>query len=297
LLESQETICSPLHARLLVRKRALYTEDSTPLLVFVNSRSGGQQGIYLIKKFKRLLNPNQVVDLDIEGPIPALNLFQHHPNLRILCCGGDGTIGWVLSSLDKFPNIQPEVAVLPLGTGNDLARTLHWGGGYSEEKLSPILSKIERAIPVPLDRWVISTSVNKDGVEQEARHVMNNYFSIGVDAEVALAFHKLRMEAPALCSSRLGNKFWYLMNGIKTMIGKIPLIDQFIQVEVDGKNCWLDENIGAIIILNLPSYMGGADLWGPYNESEEFHRPSYNDRILELVAVTGSFHLVSLCTK
>ena len=45
--------------------------DQEPLLVFVNGKSGGNQGVKLISGFRRHLNPHQVYDLMNGGPLPA----------------------------------------------------------------------------------------------------------------------------------------------------------------------------------------------------------------------------------
>ncbi|GAA6087708.1 diacylglycerol kinase delta isoform X6 [Tachysurus ichikawai] len=132
---------------------------SSPLLVLVNSKSGDNQGVKFLRKFKQLLNPAQVFDLMNGGPQLGLRVFQKFVTFRILVCGGDGSVGWVLSELDKLGlHKQCQLGVLPLGTGNDLARVLGWGGLCDDDaQLLQILEKLERATTKMLDRWSIMT--------------------------------------------------------------------------------------------------------------------------------------------
>uniref|UniRef100_A0A3B3UMC7 Diacylglycerol kinase n=1 Tax=Poecilia latipinna TaxID=48699 RepID=A0A3B3UMC7_9TELE len=130
---------------------------TSPLLVFVNSKSGDNQGVKFLRRFKQLLNPAQVFDLMNGGPHLGLRLFQKFDTFRILVCGGDGSVGWVLSEIDALTlHKQCQMGVLPLGTGNDLARVLGWGSACDDDtQLPQILEKLERASTKMLDRWSI----------------------------------------------------------------------------------------------------------------------------------------------
>ncbi|XP_036020407.1 diacylglycerol kinase delta isoform X4 [Mus musculus] len=130
---------------------------TSPLLVFVNSKSGDNQGVKFLRRFKQLLNPAQVFDLMNGGPHLGLRLFQKFDTFRILVCGGDGSVGWVLSEIDSLNlHKQCQLGVLPLGTGNDLARVLGWGSACDDDtQLPQILAKLERASTKMLDRWSV----------------------------------------------------------------------------------------------------------------------------------------------
>ncbi|XP_063890617.1 diacylglycerol kinase eta isoform X2 [Helicoverpa armigera] len=133
--------------------------NASPLIVFVNSRSGDNQGVKFLRRFKQLLNPAQVFELSGAGPRLGLRLFRHFAPLRVLVCSGDGSVGWVLQEVDKLDmHRQVQTAVLPLGTGNDLARVLGWGASCDDAaNLQVLIERYERASTKMLDRWSIMT--------------------------------------------------------------------------------------------------------------------------------------------
>ena len=48
--------------------KAIPTANVRPVIVFINPKSGGNQGAKLMQKFQWLLNPRQVFDLTQGGP-------------------------------------------------------------------------------------------------------------------------------------------------------------------------------------------------------------------------------------
>lgn len=102
------------------------SDDSVPVLCFVNTKSGGKSGAYILRELKDYLSDVQVVDLNRTNPMTPLKLFSTLPHYRVLVCGGDGSVRWVLNCIKQLPlDRRPPVAIMPLGTGNDLARRVN----------------------------------------------------------------------------------------------------------------------------------------------------------------------------
>lgn len=70
---------------------------------------------------------------------------------------------------------QPAIGVIPLGTGNDLARCLRWGGGYEGESIPKVMDKICNASTIMMDRWSIEVTNNYDSF-QKPKVLKVNYF-------------------------------------------------------------------------------------------------------------------------
>lgn len=231
-----------------------------PIVVFINSKSGGRHGPQLKARLQELMGEQQVLDLSVVKPhefvqygLSCLEKFAAlgdscakvtRERIRIVAAGGDGTVGWILGCLGELKKQGrepvPPTGIIPLGTGNDLSRSFGWGGSFPFNWKSATKSILDRVATGPinhLDSWNLVISMPA-GEKLETPHslkptedasldqeldidgelpkklsnyqgVYYNYFSIGMDAQVAYGFHHLRNEKPYLAQGPVSNKLIY----------------------------------------------------------------------------------------
>ncbi|KAL8031443.1 hypothetical protein ABFX02_13G025000 [Erythranthe guttata] len=146
-----------------------------PVLVFINSKSGGQLGGDLLISYRTVLNEKQVIDLGEEAPDGVLrrlfvNLERLKNNgdevaselekkLKIIVAGGDGTAGWLLGVVSDLKLAQPPpIATVPLGTGNNLPFSFGWGKknpGTDRDSVLSFLNQVRKAKDMKIDSWHI----------------------------------------------------------------------------------------------------------------------------------------------
>ncbi|KAK6942397.1 Diacylglycerol kinase, accessory domain [Dillenia turbinata] len=345
-----------------------------PMVVFVNSKSGGRHGPELKHRLQQLMSEEQVLDLSSVKPhefveyglgclekLAALGdtcAKEMREKLRIVVAGGDGTVGWILGCLAEL-NKQgrepiPPTGIIPLGTGNDLSRSFGWGGSFPFAWKSAVKRSLHRAMTGPichLDSWHVLISMpGEEDIEppyslKPAEHcaldpvgymklywssygllqglaveeqqpekvtcyegVFYNYFSIGMDAQVAYGFHHLRNEKPYLAQGPISNKLiysgysctqgWFCtpcvsgpnLRGLKNIL-KIYTKES---KGSDWKHIPIPSSVRAIVALNLHNYGSGRHPWGnlrpDYLEKRGFVEAHFDDGLLEIFGLKHGWH-------
>ncbi|XP_026402117.1 diacylglycerol kinase 7-like [Papaver somniferum] len=327
-----------------------------PMVVFVNSKSGGRKGSALQQILQEFISKEQVFDLSVVKPhefvhyglaclenlasCGDLNAKETREKLRIIVAGGDGTVGWVLGNLTELLKQNrepvPPTGIIPLGTGNDLSRTFNWGGSFPFPWKSTIKRTLNEAITAPisrLDSWnVVVTmpagdtlelphclrytedythSQDMDGLPEKTSSfegVFYNYFSVGMDAQVAYGFHSLRNQNPYLAQGPVANKIiyssysctqgWFCTPCMSTP--NLRGLKNIVRLYIKKVNCsdWeqvrVPSSVRSIVCLNLHNYGGGRNPWGnlkpQYLEKRGFVEAHADDGLLEIFGLKEGWH-------
>jgi diacylglycerol kinase (ATP) len=161
----------------------------------------------------------------------------------VVACGGDGTASSLAEVVAARGAAAPALGVVPLGTGNDLARVLGWQGWSDVRALVAALAVAARR---PLDRWRIDGPGLGRG--------WCNYLSLGVDARVALRFHHLRLRHRWLARGPAINRGLYGVLGAQQR--GVDLARRMRLVDHPSLPRWA----GVLVLGNIPSYAGGVVL-------------------------------------
>ncbi|OQV24043.1 Diacylglycerol kinase epsilon [Hypsibius exemplaris] len=273
--------------------------DWTPLIVIGNRKSGSGDSAAIMSTFRRVLNPGQVIDVNSVKPEEVLDWINLLPEYtcRILVCGGDGTVGWILNTIEKLKlNPRPAVAILPIGTGNDLSNVLGWGATVALPiDIDALFDRIARAKPCKVDRWAVEVrTYTRIGIplSPPKSFISNNYCSMGVDALVTLNFHRKREQIPKFFASRYMNKFLYFSYGTMDVLERACYnLNEKVSLECDGKAIELPTMEG-IVFLNIPSWGAGVDVWN-LNRGAALPQ-EIDDGYFEVFALYSSFHIAQM---
>lgn len=184
----------------------------------------------------------------------------------LIAVGGDGTISTILSVLlESGLAGRVRLGLIPLGTGNDLARVLNLYETFVNKGLLFLVRRLVLARSRPFDIWNVN-----------GKFVLANYFSSGIDARIAHDFNSDRSLGKISSNSVVANKLHYVNRFFadrRHCLGKATL-----RLCLENGE-WMEEDVSGfrtVIVGNIPSFASG---------SNPFDGGDMADGLLEVVSV------------
>lgn len=245
----------------------------------INPISGGGQGKVIHQFLPEIMQSMEYADSDwkvefTQGQSMKDQILEALASTEtLIAVGGDGTVSAVLSNVlnGNFAN-KVKIGLIPLGTGNDLARVLNLYRPFVDQGLLYLVRRLVCAKARPFDIWMVN-----------GKYALANYFSGGIDARIAHDFNMDRATGAFASKSVFANKVHYVRRFFadrKYLLKKGTLAYQDERgicesVDLTGHR--------TVIVGNIPSFAGGAN---PFLDS------NMADGLLEVVDVPNMFNFL-----
>lgn len=180
-------------------------------LIIVNPAAQSGAAAHVGERLQRFLglylrNQGTFELVRTERPRQAIDIAAGAADFEtVLAVGGDGIVHEVANGLMRIPAVdRPALGVVPVGSGNDYARTLGMPEVARDDDLAVLLSCERRALDVGvLDLTSAGGSVRREHFVQT--------FSFGLDAAIALGTFDLRKR------TGLAGDPLYLLSGLRVI--------------------------------------------------------------------------------
>lgn len=238
----------------------------------INPISGGGQGKEIQKYLPEIMASEDYKEEEWKSEFTQIEGMKEQiqqaleSTETLIAVGGDGTVSAVLSTmlLGGFSQ-KIKIGLIPLGTGNDLARVLNLYKPYVDRGLLFLVRRLVRAAARPFDIWKVN-----------GQFALANYFSAGIDARIAHDFNQDRATGAIASNSVVANKLHYVKRFFADrdyMLKKGSLVyanafGERVSQDLSGHR--------TIIVGNIPSFASGAN---------PFYRSNMADGLLEVVDV------------
>ncbi len=255
-------------------------------IFFVNPMAGAGEGGKLAEDIEQLALPSpvlkRVVFTDPDRLAQQVYSCTMGKDLVVLC-GGDGTVSAIIAHLVNLHKL-PAVAIIPIGTGNDIARSTGWLRSWRELGLSGLFHAVKEGRVGSFDVWRMG--IERDGSRKE--YCFCAYAGIGYDGRVCQEFSRLNRFLSKRSVPTGGRRLLYLPAGMRIMYKNILHPERIrctVTYERDGKPAVCNDRLGQILFCNTGYYAGGSLIDRDYN---------VEDGLLEFFGIRGYVNYLRL---
>lgn len=210
--------------------------------ILINPFAGNCCGAALYRRIKKALGKHS----DLKSAVASICLTEKNWNGDwcrkavsdtdlVVICGGDGTVHQAVNALKRL-SYKGSISLFPLGTGNDLYRTLN----FKKMDIIPFLRKVMNN----------PHSVNVDLFRLNGKIYFTNFVGYGFDGKVVYFYEKVVERY----KDTLLFKIPYVKMALWVMLG-FPLFfccGKSVRLKEDGRRYF------NIVISSIKTYAGGA---------------------------------------